>query len=76
MTISLLSAGAGEEHFRRAARFLDPIRVLAGEHHPFHLDLRMGLGQVQNCAAGADLDVVAVSAKAKQTLDARQIQNW
>ena len=26
--------------------------------------------------AGADLNVVAVSAKAKQTLDARQIQNW
>jgi len=36
----------------------------------------MGLGQVQNCAACADFDVVAVSAEAKQTLDARQIENW
>jgi hypothetical protein len=36
----------------------------------------MGLGEVQNCAAGAYFNVVAMSAKAKQTLDARQIQNW
>ena len=37
-----LGAGAGQEDLRRAARFLDPHGVLAGEHHPLHFELGVG----------------------------------
>ena len=66
-----LCAGAGQENLRRASRFLDPLWVLAGEHHPFHFDLGVDLGQIQNRAAGPDFDVVAMGAETKQALHPR-----
>ena len=66
-----LGAGAGQEHLSRASRFLDPLGVLAAEHHPFHFELGVGLGQIQNRAAGPDFDVVAMGAETKQALHPR-----
>jgi hypothetical protein len=51
-----LGAGAGEKYLSRAARFFDPFRDLAAEHHPFHFDLGIGLNQVQNRAASLDFN--------------------
>ena len=31
-----------QKDLRRASRFLNPHRVLAGEHHPFHFEVRGG----------------------------------
>ena len=75
MTISLLVLVPARNTSAERRASSTRIRVLAGEHHPFHFELGVGLGQVQNRAAGADFDVVAVGAEAKQTLHASQIQN-
>src|SRR5262245_3812009 len=66
--------GAGQEHFSRAPRFLDPHRILAGEYYPFHLELGMDLGQVQDRTASPDFNVVTVGAEAKQTVYTSQIR--
>ena len=58
-----LGAGVGQEDLRRASRFLDPHRVLAGEHHPFYFEIGVGLGQLQNCTASPEFNVVAVGAE-------------
>src|SRR6478752_7268172 len=68
-------AGAGQEHLGRAPGLLDPLGVLTAEHHPFHFELGVGLGQMQNRTAGPDLNVVAVSAETKHALRTSQIQN-
>ena len=75
MTMSLLVLVPARKHLRRAARFLDPHRALAGEHHPFHFELGVDLGQVQNRTASPDFNVVAMGAEAKQTLHTSEIQN-
>ena len=74
MEISLC-AGFGQENLGRAAGFLDPHRVFAGEYDPAHLDLRVGFGETHDRAAGADFYIVTVGAQAKQTLHASHIQN-
>src|SRR5262245_45900185 len=66
--------GAGHELYRRAPRFADPHRILAGEYYPFHLELGMDLGQVQDRTASPDFNVVTVGAEAKQTVYTSQIR--
>ena len=71
----LACAGPGQENLGRAARFLDPYRVFAGQYHPPHFDLRVGFGETHNRAAGANFNIVTVGAEAKQALHASHIQN-
>src|SRR6476660_4421410 len=62
--------GASQENFRRASSLLDSHGILAGEHHPLHFELGVGLGKLQNRATGANFNVVAMGAEAKQALHA------
>src|SRR5262245_25533491 len=71
----LAGPDAVQEDPGRLAGLLDPDWIFASQYDPPDLDLRVGLGETQDSAAGADFDIIAVGTQAEEPFHASYVQN-